>query len=128
MALMMDVVVAVQSEWVDAFRLRDIDRLAALYTDMPSFYGSKPHLLTTRAGIRHYFETLSPAYIAAEYGKMNLVRLGLDGVIASGRIVFKMAVVLDASSLRMYRITQVLVRVGADWRIAAHHASPEPEG
>lgn len=125
---MMDLVSTVQSRWAEAFRLRDIDRLAALYVDKPSFYGSKPHLITTQAGVRHYFETLSPAYVDAAYGKMSLVRLGLDAIVASGPIVFEMAAFPNAPSHCIYRITQVLVRVEPGWRIAAHHASPEPEG
>ncbi len=119
-------VIALQAEWAAAFKAREYDRLAALYTDAPLFYGSTPDLHTSRAGVRGYFDGLPDAAWSAQYDPPQLRRLGPDTLVASGSVVFERQPAGEDAVRHPYRMTHVLVREAAGWRIAAHHASPVP--
>lgn len=118
-------VAAVQAEWADAFARRDAAGLAALYAEDAAFYGSLPALYRGRDGVREYFSLLPPRYRWARFGAPALVALGPGAVAASGPVEFGTEEDGRQEVLR-YRITHVLVRSGATWLIAAHHASPVP--
>lgn len=119
------IVRSVQAAWADAFAARDVARLAALYAEDAAFYGSAPGLSRGQAGVRGYFAGLSARYRRAVFGKAAVDVLAPGVIAASGPVLFE---VEDGGvTARLpYRMTHVLVAQGGGWRIAVHHASPEP--
>lgn len=111
----------IQQAWAQAFARKAWPELAALYTEAPAFYGSTPTLQTDRAGVQAYFADLPPSLTGARYAVPHVDRLGPDCFAASGDVVF-----VNGTADLPYRMTQVFVRDGEDWRIAVHHASPWP--
>jgi uncharacterized protein (TIGR02246 family) len=116
---------AVQAAWSDAFEKRDIDRLVALYAPDATFWGSTNDLHTDADGVRSYFADLSPTYKRSRYEAPHVLRLAPDVLAASGYVVFVREV--DGKDVQLpYRMTHVLVRREGAWKIAIHHASPQP--
>ena len=117
--------VAVWTAWADAFAAADAVRLAALYAPDVQFWGSTAQLYTDAEGVRRYFLTLPPGYTEARFAEPAVLALGPDVFSASGNVVFARSVDGRVTELR-YRMTQVFARCGEGWRIAVHHASPQP--
>lgn len=105
--------------WGTAFATRDINALVALYSEDALFFGSTATLYRGRSGVRVYFETLRKDIVldAFEPAEISLASAGI--IIAAGYWNF-----LFDGQLRPYRLTWTIVREEAEWRIAAHHASP----
>jgi uncharacterized protein (TIGR02246 family) len=123
----LDIALALQAAWADAFAQRDADALAALYAPQTAFYGSTATLHTDPNGVRSYFTTLSASFIRARFGVPHIVQLGHDAFVASGDAVF-VKIIEGRETDLCYRLTHVLVRQhGGGWQIAAHHASPRPQ-
>jgi uncharacterized protein (TIGR02246 family) len=116
---------AVQAEWSDAFEKRDVDRLIGLYAPQTAFWGSTNELHTDPEGVRSYFVDLPSTYKRSHYEVPHVLRLGPDVLAASGYVVFVREV--DGKDVQLpYRMTHVLVRRAGAWKIATHHASPQP--
>ena len=114
-----------QDCWAQAFARKDWDQLVGMYTDRPAFWGSTPELHTDRAAVRAYFEALPPSLSAARYAAPHISPLGPDCFAASAEVVFVNRS-KDGDAEMAFRMTQVFVRDGTDWRIAVHHASARP--
>ncbi len=105
--------------WARAFRARDAEALANLYTQEAMFFGSTPDLYRGRDGVRAYFSTLRADVTLDEFEPGDVVQTGEDTMIAAGYWQF-----LFGTELRRYRLTWTIVQQSAGWLIAAHHASP----
>ena len=119
------IAVAIREAWADAFAAADYGRLAALYAPRVQFWGSTATLHTDPAGVRAYFDGLPAGYREARFGTPDVLALAPEVFTASGEVVFVRAEGGAALEL-LYRMTHVLVRLDAGWRIAVHHASPRP--
>ena len=72
-----------------------------------------------------YFAALPVRYRRAVFGEAAVDILAPGVIAASGPVLFE--VEDSGGTARLpYRMTHVLVAHGDDWRIAVHHASPEP--
>ncbi len=123
-----DVAVAVQRTWAEAFEARDFDRLTALYADDTAFYGSTAAFHATPRGVAAYFAELPRSFKRAVYAVPHVVRLCDDAIAATGEVVFHREEADGTVTALPYRMTHVLVREGDGWKIATHHASPRPDG
>ena len=121
---MNDTVVHMQRRWSEAFARADADALASLYTEDALFFGSMPDLYLQRSGVRRYFETLPKGYEGAAFGETHAVEIGHDVIASAGFVTFTGERDGKHFSL-LYRMSWTLVRTGAEWRIASHHASPK---
>ena len=120
-----EVVTDVQAAWADAFRHRDVPRLAPLYTVDALFHGSRGELYQGRAGVAEYCAVLPPRFKRARFDTPALVVLTPGALAASGPVTFETEVGETVEVLR-YRMTHVYVERDGRHLIAAHHASPEP--
>lgn len=114
-----------QGRWAEAFARKDWSGLAALYTERPAFYGSTPDLHTDQSAVLAYFKALPASLSEARYATPDLLSLGPECFAASGDVVFINCGPSGELPLA-FRMTQVFVRDGSDWRIAVHHASARP--
>ncbi|HEU0118194.1 MAG TPA: nuclear transport factor 2 family protein [Alphaproteobacteria bacterium] len=117
--------VNVQRAWKDAFEARDLDKLCALYAEETAFYGSTADFYTTPAGVRAYFEKLPSSFSRSDYRIPHIVTLSPDAMAATGEVIFytEQDGIVEPHPFRM---THVLVRKDGQWKIATHHASPQP--
>lgn len=112
-----------QALWADAFGRQEWELLASLYTDDAQLFGGKPDLVTSREGVRRYFEAMPPgAALTAKFGAQHVVQIAPDVIVSAGDVAFRRAGALE---LRQHRITLVIANRGGQWRIASHHASPK---
>lgn len=120
-----EIVADIQARWAAAFTRRDAGALAGLYARQTAFYGSTATLHTDPAGVGRYFTELPASFRDARFAPPHIVPLGSDAFAASGGLVF-VKLIDGALTDCDYRITLVLVREDGAWRIATHHASPQP--
>ncbi len=118
--------VALQRAWTEAFQARDLAALSALYAGETAFYGSTAEFYTTPSGVRTYFEILPLSYKRSDYAVPHVVRLGDAAMAATGEVTFYREEPDGTMTPLPFRMTHVLVKQGADWKIATHHASPRP--
>ncbi|MBV8848967.1 MAG: nuclear transport factor 2 family protein [Methylobacteriaceae bacterium] len=121
---MNDIVACVQRRWAEAFARSDSNAMALLYTDDALFFGSMPDLYIGRSGVRHYFTILPKGYKAAAFADTCTVEISRDLIVSAGFVTFTGA--RDGARFSLvYRMSWTLVRIGVEWRIASHHASPK---
>lgn len=119
------VVATIQAAWCRAFASRDIDALVALYAADAQFYGSVAELFIGQDGVRRYFALLSPRYRWARFATPALMLPAAGVIAAAGPVRFGVEDDSVAGELA-YRMTHVIARRDAAWRIVLHHASPKP--
>lgn len=120
-----EVAQTMQAAWATAFARADWSGIVALYTPETAFYGSTPTLHTDPVGVLSYFKGLPPLFVAARYAPPHILPLGPGLFAASGDVVF--VVQVDGhEEKRTYRMSQVFKLTPNGWRIALHHASPQP--
>jgi uncharacterized protein (TIGR02246 family) len=120
-----EIVLNLHRAWKAAFEARALDALAELYADETQFYGSTRAFYATPAGVRDYFAALPAPIVGADFAAPYVLRLGDDALVASGEVSFW----IERDGQRVeapFRITHVLARRDGRWKIAAHHASPQP--
>jgi ketosteroid isomerase-like protein len=120
-----EVAQTIQAAWAAGFARADWAAIAALYAPETAFYGSTPTLHTNPAGVRSYFESLPAIFVAARYAPPHILPMATGMFAASGNVVFVVRVDGHAQE-RTYRMSQVFTHTPDGWRIALHHASPEP--
>ncbi|MGE0828016.1 MAG: SgcJ/EcaC family oxidoreductase [Hyphomonadaceae bacterium] len=112
------------ARWAEAFAAADFEGIANLYTEDTLFYGSAPPLLRGPSGVLGYFKAL-PASDGAKVVFENIVAQRLSDTVISIAMIaaFSARSWGENKTVRM-RFTHVWVRVGDEWKIASHHASP----
>jgi len=112
----------VRAQWEQAFNAGDVDKLVALYSKDALFYGSTAPLFKGLDGVRTYFLHLPPG-LKAQMGEQSVVAVEPNVLLSSGLVQFttKDGVVVP------FRLTLALVKVGGQWLMAQHHASPVPK-
>lgn len=118
------VVDEIASDWIRLGLAGDRLRLADLYKDDAIFFGSLPDMYSGRSGVAEYFAVAALTALKSVRFDWLDVRFITPSVInAGGLAYFGMEMDGQAISWR-FGISWVLVRSGAHWQIAAHHASP----
>ena len=116
-----DIVSGIMAKWAAAFSTLDADALASLYSKHALFFGSNPKLYRGRDGVRSYFEGL-PRWrtSAVRFGDVVAEQAGPDLVGVAGTASFD----LDEGATKLaVKITWVIAREDADWKIVSHHVS-----
>lgn len=109
------------ARWASAFAENSPAAMALLYQEGSMLYGSKPELFVGSEGAMRYFSGLTPrrsravqfSEVTASFVTENVVALAATATFLVG----------DALPL-VTRFTQTWVRVGPEWRVMSHHASP----
>ncbi|HVZ45820.1 MAG TPA: nuclear transport factor 2 family protein [Ramlibacter sp.] len=109
-------------QWKLAFEARDVDRLAALYTQDAFLFGGKPALSAGRRAIRDYFDSLPAVVLRADFEQQCSGVLAASVISTAGFLSFRR----EGGLPSRYRLTLALVRIAGEWKIASHHASPCP--
>mgnify|MGYP003342631553 CR=1 FL=1 len=109
----------IQAAWAAAFRARDFEAMASLYTQTALFFGSTAALYCGRGGVKTYFATLRHDITLDEFERFESIELRRDLIIAAGYWRFTFG-----TETRPYRLSWTIVRDGDAWKIASHHASP----
>jgi hypothetical protein len=113
-----DIARQVLNQWRAAFNRADWAGLNKLYTTSAQLFGGKPALYAGSARILEYFSVLEPGY-SVSFDEPAVVQPLNDVVTLATTANF----VCGGEPLP-YRLSFTLVREGAAWLIAAHHASP----
>lgn len=118
---------AATQAWSEAFNACDPARSAALYGAEPLLWGTvAPTLITTRDGVRQYFERAcaAPTPPKVVLGE-STVRLHGDTAVAAGTYTFVVTVGGQPRQLPA-RYSFTWRRVDGQWRIVEHHSSAMP--
>lgn len=110
---------AFRDAWVGAFNSHDLDRHMALYRQDAVLFGSIAELVIGRDAIRGYFSRVPASVQVRRYGPLEVRELAPGVVATAAHVDFA-----DGDAPMPYRMTWVLVRDDAGWRIAQHHGSP----
>ena len=117
-----DIASIIIGKWSAGFSKLDADALSGLYANRAFFFGSNPNLYRGRDGVKAYFNGL-PRWDAprVEFSEVRTERVNTDLVNMAAIASF----FLDGDVLSLaVKITWVIVREDADWKIACHHVSP----
>lgn len=116
-----DIVSGIMGSWATAFSSLDAGALASLYSRNAFFFGSNPNLYRGNDGVQAYFEGLprwsSPT---VQFTDVRTVHAGPDVINVAGTATF--VVEANAEPLTV-KITWVIVREDAEWKIVSHHVS-----
>ncbi len=107
------------SKWIEVFNSHDLDAHASLYVQNAMLFGSVPELIIGRAAIRQYFAGRGPKVHVKHYPAPHVVAISPDVMATAAHVDFA-----DGDRPMPYRVTWMLVRQDANWRIAQHHGSP----
>jgi uncharacterized protein (TIGR02246 family) len=120
---------AVVERWAQAFTASDVDAIAALYAPDALFFGTGSKSLVTRPEeIRAYFERglLTHRPRGATLGDHQVAVLSDTAVVVTG-LDLVTSVREGVPTRAAGRVTFVIVKQGAVWRIAHFHRSVLPE-
>jgi uncharacterized protein (TIGR02246 family) len=116
-----DTVSGIIEKWSAAFNRLDAEALASIYSENAFFFGSNPALYRGKDGVASYFNAL-PRWTSptVEFTDVVAASAGPDliNVAATAGFVFG----ADAPTL-LVKITWVIVREDAGWKIVSHHVS-----
>ena len=102
---------------------REITGLVNLYTEDAIFFGSLAAMYSGRAGVTEYFETASLSTLTSvRFDWQQVTRPG-PAIINAGGFVYFGATPEGEVVCWRFGISWVLVKHGAGWQIASHHAS-----
>lgn len=116
-----DIASAIIARWSAGFSKLDANTLCALYSRSAFFFGSNPTLYRGRDGVKAYFDGL-PRWRAprVQFSDVRTEQVNADLVNMAGIACF----FLDGDALTLaVKITWVIAREDADWKIACHHVS-----
>jgi uncharacterized protein (TIGR02246 family) len=118
----------VLARWTDAFAASDVDAIVALHAPDALFMGTgSKDVVTETAGIRRYFEDalLTRRPRAAPISSQHVVVLSDDAVLVTG--LNDSTGVQDGKPFsNPGRVTFVIARRGADWKVVHFHRSAMP--
>jgi ketosteroid isomerase-like protein len=113
--------------WVEAFNVRDLNRICGLYANDAVLWGTfSPSLISSPRGVREYFaHAFDPSMQAsAELQEYRLQALGPVAVL-SGAYLLRARIAGQSRSLPA-RFTVVLGQSHGLWKIVSHHSSLTP--
>jgi uncharacterized protein (TIGR02246 family) len=120
---------AVLNEWTKAFAASDVDAIVKLYAPETYFMGTgSKSVVTDHAAIRKYFENaiLTRRPRSAPITESHVVVLSDDAVLVTG--LNSSNGVLDGKPFsNPGRVTFVIAKRGADWKIVHFHRSAMPK-
>lgn len=117
------VVEAIAADWIRFGLVGDRVRLVDLYADDAIFFGSLPNMYTGRSGVAEYFEVAPLTALKTVRFDWQAVSFVTPSVINAGGLAY-FGMELDGQPITWrFGISWMLVRSGARWLIAAHHAS-----
>ena len=118
----------VLEQWARAFSASDVDEIVQLYSDDAIFIGtSSKTVVTSRVGIRKYFEQalLNDRPRGASIVSYETMILSDTAVVVSG--LDTVSGVRDGATYsKSGRVTFVVAKRGADWKIVHFHRSAMP--
>jgi uncharacterized protein (TIGR02246 family) len=121
---------AVVERWAAAFRASDVDAIVALYSPDAMFLGTGSRtVVRDTAGIRQYFERalLTDRPRGAVLESRSVMALGDGAVVITG--LDTTTAVRDGKTITAPgRVTFVVARRGAEWKIVHFHRSGVPAG
>ena len=116
-----DIVSSIMKKWATAFTRLDASALASLYSRNAFFFGSNPKLYRGNDGVQTYFEGLprwsSPS---VQFTDIRTAHAAADVINVAGTATF---MVEEGAEPLTVKITWVIVREDAEWKIASHHVS-----
>ena len=116
-----DIVSSIMKKWVTAFTRLDASALASLYSRNAFFFGSNPKFYRGNDGVQTYFEGLprwsSPS---VQFTDIRTAHAAADVINVAGTATF---MVEEGAEPLTVKITWVIVREDAEWKIASHHVS-----
>jgi uncharacterized protein (TIGR02246 family) len=116
-----EIVSSIMKKWATAFTRLDASALASLYSRNAFFFGSNPKLYRGNDGVQTYFEGLprwsSPS---VQFTDIRTAHAAADVINVAGTATF---MVEEGAEPLTVKITWVIVREDAEWKIASHHVS-----
>jgi uncharacterized protein (TIGR02246 family) len=116
-----DIVSGIIAKWSAGFVRLDAAALASLYSRHAFFFGSNPSLYRGRDGVAAYFNALprwrSPA---VQFTDVVTELIGPDLINVGATASF---VVDEGATTLSVKLTWVIAREDADWKIVSHHVS-----
>jgi uncharacterized protein (TIGR02246 family) len=116
-----EIVSSIMKKWATAFTRLDASALASLYSRNAFFFGSNPKLYRGNDGVQTYFEGLprwsSPS---VQFTDIRTAHAAADVINVAGTATF---MVEEGPEPLTVKITWVIVREDAEWKIASHHVS-----
>ena len=123
-----DEALKVIERWAAAFRASDVDTIVGLYAPDALFLGTGSRtVVTTPAGIRTYFEQalLTDRPRGAALESHSIMAVDADAVVITGLDIT--TATRDGQTIRNPgRVTFVVARRGAEWKIVHFHRSSVP--
>ena len=125
------IVSSLAADWARLGLAGDVGGLVNLYKDDAIFFGSLPNMYFGLSGVAEYFRVTSLTSLKSVRFDWQEARFIAPSVINAGGLVhFGMEIESVPISWR-FGMSWTLVRSGANWKIAAHHASRrelQPQG
>jgi uncharacterized protein (TIGR02246 family) len=116
-----EIVSSIMKKWATAFTRLDASALASLYSRNAFFFGSNPKLYRGNDRVQTYFEGLprwsSPS---VQFTDIRTAHAAADVINVAGTATF---MVEEGAEPLTVKITWVIVREDAEWKIASHHVS-----
>ena len=117
------VVDEIAADWIRYGLAGDRVRLVNLYKDDAIFFGALPNMYVGRSGVAGYFEVAPLSALTTVRFDWQAVRFITQSVINAGGLAY-FGMDLDGEAITWrFGISWMLVKSGAHWQIAAHHAS-----
>jgi uncharacterized protein (TIGR02246 family) len=116
-----DIVSGIIAKWSAGFERLDAAALASLYSRSAFFFGSNPALYRGRDGVAAYFNAL-PRWRSPSVQFTDVVTepIGPDLINVAATASF---VVDEGATTLSVKLTWVIAREDADWKIVSHHVS-----
>ena len=111
------------ANWTNLALGKEIPGLVNLYTEHAIFFGSLPAMYSGRRGVTEYFETASLSTLTSIRFDWQQVTPLRPAIINAGGFVYFGATLEGEDACWRFGISWVLVKHGAGWQIASHHAS-----
>ena len=116
-----DIVSGIIEKWSAGFSRLDAAALASLYSRSAFFFGSNPALYRGRDGVAAYFNAL-PRWRSPSVQFTDVVTEPIGPVLINVAATASFVVDEGATTLSV-KLTWVIAREDADWKIVSHHVS-----